>query len=268
MYHNNEEWDMHPLDGNTGQAYLGISKNEKVFFKRNTSPFIAALAAEGITPRLKWTQRTYSGDILTAQEWEEGATLKAQDMNAPAVIDLIKSVHQHQSLVQLMRRIHEKDCQPMDLILDYQKDLPPSFSQHHFFNSVLEAMTQEIDSSLTTVPCVICHGDLNHNNFLLANDGTLYLVDWDNAKLADPLYDITYLLCRYYPPSQWMDWLEAYDFPIDLHFTKRVRWYSLLACLRLIKEYYQEDRHYQVNETVILLRNIFENKEDSDATTP
>ena len=51
MYHNNEEWDMHPLDGNTGQAYLGISKNEKVFFKRNTSPFIAALAAEGITPR-------------------------------------------------------------------------------------------------------------------------------------------------------------------------------------------------------------------------
>lgn len=65
-----------------------------------------------------------------------------------------------------------------------------------------------------------------------------------------------------------MDWLEAYDFPIDLHFTKRVRWYSLLACLRLIKEYYQVDRHYQVNETVILLRNIFENKEDSDATTP
>ncbi|MGX7109244.1 phosphotransferase family protein [Facklamia miroungae] len=258
MYHDSEEWRMTPLSGNTGQAYMGVSKDEKVFFKRNTSPFIAALAAEGITPKLKWTQRTYTGDILTAQEWEDGQRLRKEDMASSKVIDLIRSIHQNDSLLNLLKRANAQESSPKDLLQDYYQGLPISLQSHTYFNQIIATMTQMIDSDFFTIDYCICHGDLNHNNFLLTDEKHLYLVDWDNVKIADPLFDICYLLCHYFSPKDWMSWFELYQFPLSDSFQKRVKWYSLLACLNLIKEYYAEDRHYQVNETVVLLKNIYE----------
>lgn len=259
MYHQKDEWQMTPLSGNTGQAYMGVNKEEKIFLKRNTSPFIAALAAEGLTPKLKWTQRTYTGDILTAQEWEDGVLLTRADMDSDRVIDLIRTIHQNDSLLNLVKRADGKESTPFDLINDYYQDLPYSLQSHHFFNQIAQEMSHQIDAQWLSLPACICHGDLNHNNFLLTSQEQLYLVDWDNAKIADPLFDICFLLCRYFPPSQWMDWFNRYQFEQTDNFKYRVRWYSLLACLNLIKEYFSEDRHYQLNETVILLKNIYQN---------
>lgn len=258
MYHNSQEWEMRPLKGNTGQAYMGISKDEKVFFKRNTSPFIAALAAEGYTPKLRWTQRTYTGDVLTAQEWAEGNILSEEDMADQTVIDLIKSIHTHTELVSMLMRVEGKNFGPLELIELYYSDLAISLQNHVLFNQVIQNLTQTIDEDFFLPTYVVCHGDLNHHNFLRTPEQKLFLVDWDNVKIADPLYDITFLLCRYFTPSEWMDWLNKYEFEQDESFFKRVKWYSLLACLNLIKQYFSEDRHVQLNETVILLRNIYD----------
>ena len=50
-----QDWQMTPIGGASGDAYMGVKNNERVFFKRNSSPFIAALSAQGITPKLMWT---------------------------------------------------------------------------------------------------------------------------------------------------------------------------------------------------------------------
>ena len=72
---------MLPVGGDTGQAYMGIRAEEKLFLKRNSSPFLAALSVEGITPRLVWTKRIGNGDVLTAQEWLNGRTLASEEMS-------------------------------------------------------------------------------------------------------------------------------------------------------------------------------------------
>lgn len=69
-------WQLYPLGGNTGTAYMGTKASQKVFLKQNASPFLAALSVEGITPRLVWTKRLASGDVMTAQEWLNGRTLR------------------------------------------------------------------------------------------------------------------------------------------------------------------------------------------------
>ena len=119
--------------------------------------------------------------------------------------------------------------------------------------------SESIDDDFYQVDYVVCHGDLNHNNFLVSADEQLYLVDWDNVRVADPLSDITLLLVQYFSPSDWMEWFEAYDFNINESFYKRVRWYSILNCLCLIKQYFNENRHHKLNEFVLLLKNIYEN---------
>lgn len=255
-----EDWQMHPIGGNTGKAFMGVRHDEKVFFKRNTSPFIAALSATGIAPKLKWTQRTYSGDILTAQEWKDGSLLTKENMQDEAVIQLIKDIHESTFLLNRLKFVEGKVCRPLDLIDLYFQDLAPSLHTHLFFNKIISHLEDSIDDDFYDVDYVVCHGDLNHNNFLVDSDQQLFLVDWDNVRIADPISDITLLLCQYYNPSEWMDWFELYDFEITESFSKRVTWYSLMSCLFLAKQYFNENRHYKLNETILLLKNIFENQ--------
>lgn len=258
MY-NQEEWELRPIAGGTGDAYMGIKANEKVFFKRNTSPFIAALAAEGIAPKLMWTQRTFSGDTLTAQEWKDGCILNRSNMGDVDVIDLIRRIHTSEHLLTMLRRVGEYDLYPIDFINFYFTNLTPSLATNRYLNTVVRDLEDLIDSDFYDISNTICHGDLNHNNFLRSNDGKLYLVDWDNVRIADTLSDLTMLLVQYFPPSEWMNWFESYDFPVTESFYKRVRWYSMINCLYLIKQYHSESRQHKVNEYILLLKSIHQN---------
>lgn len=256
--HDLSNWKMYPLNGATGQAFLGVRNDEKVFFKRNASPFTTTLSAEDIAPRLLWTQRTHSGDILTAQEWLDGELLSAEDMFNERVIRLIHRVHSTESLINVLRRAKGHLFKPLDFINEYYCDLPQALLSHRFFNDVVKFLEESIDDDFFQVKYVVCHGDLHHNNFLLSTDDQLYLVDWESVRIADPLSDITLLLCRYAPPSQWMDWFDFYQFPVDSTFYKRTQWYSIMSCLRLIKQYYLEGRLPRLNEATLLLRSIYE----------
>lgn len=258
MFDGRNDWQMHPLNGGTGEAFMGIKNNEKVFFKRNSSPFIPSLSAEGLAPKLMWTQRTYSGDLLTAQEWKDAQQLKKHHMNDPKVIGLIRYIHQSDHLLMLLKRVQSKAYVPLDFIDQYFHDLPPSLQKHHFFNEVIHDLEDMVDEDFYQCDYVVCHGDLNHNNFMIDEQKKLFLVDWECVKIADPISDITWLLLQYYPPSEWMDWFDLYQFDIDHSFYKRVKWYSLMNCLLLIKQYTIENRPQQTNHFILLLKNIFE----------
>lgn len=254
------DWEMHPLKGASGEAFMGIKNNEKVFFKRNTSPFIPSLSAEGFAPKLMWTQRTYSGDLLTAQEWKDAVQLKKEDMDSLDVIQLIKQIHDSRHLLVLLRRVQNGSFKPLNFIEQYFDNLPSALAQHHFFNDVIRSLEDWIDEDFYQCPYVVCHGDLNHNNFMVDEESKLFLVDWENVKIADPISDITWLLLQYFPPSQWMDWFHRYQFATDKSFYKRVRWYSLMNCLLLIKQFTIENRPTQVNHYILLLRSIYDSE--------
>ena len=81
-------WELHPIGGDTGQAYMAVRAQERVFLKRNSSPFLAALSGEGIAPKLMWTKRAGNGDVLTAQEWLSGRSLTTEEMNSMEFISL------------------------------------------------------------------------------------------------------------------------------------------------------------------------------------
>lgn len=254
----NLNWAMFPLEGGSGQAYLGTRKKQKIFIKRNATPFIPTLSAEGLVPRLLWTQQTYSGDLLTAQEWRNARQLQKEEITNQAVIDLIRHIHTSDTLLRQLKRIQPYIFKPLDFIDLYFKNLPASLMTHQFFNQVIQHLEASIDEDFYQCPFVVCHGDLNHNNFLVEEDGTLLLVDWEEVKIADPISDLTWFLLQYLPPSQWSDWLNRYQLRVDEGQYKRIRWYSLINCLLLIKQHTFENRPTQVNHYVLLLRRIFD----------
>ncbi|MBS4461357.1 MULTISPECIES: phosphotransferase family protein [unclassified Facklamia] len=264
------EWQMYPLSGGSGEAFMGVRNNEKVFFKRNSSPFIPSLSAEGLAPKLMWTQRTYSGDLLTAQEWKNATQLTKQHMNDERVIQLIRHIHQSDHLLMLLRRVQNEAFIPIDFIDRYFDNLPPSLYSHQFFNQVIRSLEDMVDDDFYHCRYAVCHGDLNHNNFMIDDSREIFLVDWEEVKIADPISDITWLLLQYYQPSEWMNWFELYDFEIDETFYKRVKWYSLMNCLLLIKQFSIENRPQQMNHYILLLKKIYDaedlSKEETHAT--
>lgn len=251
------DWELKTPLGDTGQAFMGVKNNERLFFKLNTSPFVATLSAEGIAPRLKWARRTIEGDILTAQEWHDGRLLTPDEMMNTSVIDLIHYIHHCDHLLNSLEKIHPQKTYPINFIDHYFKELPIALANHHFFNEVIDFLENDLDEAFYNVDYVVCHGDLHHLNFLESLNNHLYLVDWEEVKIADPLSDITFLLCQYFPPSQWSSWFREYQMPMEDNFYKRVQWYSLMNALRLIKHFYLIEDYEKANQMILLLRAIY-----------
>ena len=258
-------WRILPIDGDTGTAYMGIRQQEKLFLKRNTSHFLAALSIEGITPRLVWTKRMTTGDTLTAQEWLNGRCLHKAEMDSEAVSALLYRLHHSALLKRMLKQVGGQVVTPEELLQRYFRGLPQDLRHHPLLKTVanrLRAKQPQVKRSNYEV----CHGDLNHKNWLLSDQGNLFLVDWESAVIADPAYDLSMLMCQYVPRNNWQQWLQTYqangqEQPSgDLML--RINWYSFCYLLLQIKAKHQRGHFHEMNQDIIKLDEVVKKQTD------
>src|SRR5699024_12216113 len=89
--------------GASGEAYMAEQDGQKLFLKRNSNPFIAALSAEGIVPKLVWTKRIETGEVVTAQHWKNGRELTFDEMYEQRVANLLKKIHSSKKLLNMLK---------------------------------------------------------------------------------------------------------------------------------------------------------------------
>lgn len=251
-------WQLHPLGGNTGQAYMGIRNEEKLFLKRNSSPFLAALSVEGITPRLVWTKRIGNGDVLTAQEWCNGRTLNKDDMKSARVAQLFAKIHTSETLKRMLQRVGGIVYYPEDMLSQYVSELPFELLEQELLYRVIETLKKTVpytpNENLT-----VCHGDVYRKNWLLSDTNHLYVVDWDSAMIADPIYDLAMLLSKYVPEEEWGEWLSSYGVEHTMELDKRLKWYAVLIDLQFISELHKDSRYQRMNEILHQLEERMKN---------
>ena len=252
-------WQLKPLGGESGQAYMGMRGHERIFLKRNATPLLTALAKEGITPKLLWTKRAANGDVLSAQEWVVAQPLSADEMTDEGIIHLVQYVHQSQHLKTLFEKMHGAVQQPADFVHDYHKGLQRDLQTHQFLTRVLHYLLEAMDV-LPQVEPVLCHGDLTHRNFMVTEQGRLYLIDWENVRLADPLSDICALLCQYVPRAQWADILAQFGYRETANVWQRVEWYALVHCMQAVKRTHFSGSNYEMNRNILLIKELYEQR--------
>lgn len=221
-----DDWHLHPAGGATGEAYIASQGEKKIFIKRNSSPFLAVLSAEGIVPKLLWTKRIGNGDVITAQQWIEGRELKANEMVESKVAMLLGKIHRSTELLNMFQRIGNKPLTPSIIVSNLQ----------HTLNR-MQIVDEEIERGIIFLfhqlqfvsydEHVVCHGDINHNNWIVDEDETLYLIDWDGASVADPAIDLGLLLYLYVPRSDWKNWLQSYGIELTENLQIRMRFYVI-----------------------------------------
>lgn len=246
-------WQLYPIGGDTGKAYMGTKDEEKVFLKRNSSPFLAALSLEGITPKLIWTKRVENGDVLTAQEWCNGRTLTDREMKSRQVADIISRVHQSQTLRRMLDRVGGQTIYASDLLEDLYFNLAPDLQAHPTIAQVFERLFDHLSEVEETRQIRASHGDISHDNLLLSDLGKLYLVDWDSAILADPANDLGQLFARYIDIDEWEDWYNGQLLPVSELMKRRIKWYAFLHLLFEIKTAYYQKRYNRLNFLILRL---------------
>src|SRR5699024_6739097 len=104
--------------------------------------------------------------------------------------------------------------------------------------------------------CTVCHGDVNHNNWLLSDQDELFLVDWEGAMIADPAIDLGMLLYTYVELGRWDEWLQYYGKPLAHDLLKRMKWYALVQAITMIQWYEDHTRFKYMNDWIIFLNKI------------
>ncbi|HLS09414.1 phosphotransferase family protein [Lentibacillus sp.] len=252
-----KEWNITPAGGLTGDAYIASKDDRRLFLKRNSSPFLAVLSAEGIVPKLVFTKRMENGDVITAQEWLDGRELKAEEMQHHRVADLLRKIHGSTELLHMLMRLGKKPVTPDEHFTEIAARLKSNglLDQYDEVRDTIRYLKYMLPAARSQQP-VVCHCDLNHNNIILTTDGQLYLVDWDNAMIADPAMDFGFILKWYVPKEDWDEWLEQYGASRDNHLFERMYWYLIMDALYYLSWHYERNELNKAQSRLADLRDL------------
>lgn len=251
-----QEWEIVPAGGATGEAFYASHKDQRLFLKRNSSPFLAVLSAEGIVPKLVWTRRLENGDVITAQQWLPGRELKPPEMNLEHVARLLKEIHRSLPMLGMLSRLEKQPLLPETIFQSVKDELDEEVLLLPVVQKTMIFLIKESEN----VYCeekVVCHGDVNHNNWLLTEDSQLYLIDWDGAMIADPAIDLGMLLYWYIPEENWQSWLAMYGKPLTNDLRLRMKWYVALQAISTIQWNKNKDRLQEMAKWVNFLDELF-----------
>jgi len=251
-----KEWEITPAGGLTGDAYFAVKGDYRLFLKRNSSPFLAVLSAEGIVPKLVWTKRMENGDVITAQEWLDGRELRPKEMRHPRVASLLRKIHQSSELLHMLMRLGKKPISPNERLQDIKQRLEQLSTKNHPEVKRAEIYLSTLLPENKEVRRVVCHCDLNHNNVLLSKTGQLYLIDWENAMIADPIIDYGTILNSYIPSNEWGQWLENYGETLNDQLITRMYWYLLVDSLSFLAWHDERNEKNKMQERLIQLSDL------------
>jgi len=250
-----QDWEIVPAGGATGAAYFAQHEEQRLFLKRNSSPFLAVLSAEGIVPKLVWTKRLENGDVITAQQWMNGRELKPGDMNNDRVAKLLKKIHASEPLLGMLTRLGKSPLKPEMVLHALNEELDEELRTKQAVIDSLKFLTANV-GYIDVDEKVVCHCDVNHNNWLLTEDNQLYLIDWDGAMIADPAIDLGLLLYSYIPVEEWENWLDKYGITLTENLQQRMKWYALAQSLSAIQWHKNQNRIPEMEKWIEFLKAL------------
>lgn len=241
-----QDWEIVPAGGATGEAFFARHQEQELFLKRNSSPFLAVLSAEGIVPKLIWTKRLENGDVITAQQWLSGRELKPADMKNERVAKLLKKIHGSRELLSMLERLGKRPYTPGEMLDKVEGGLDQAVISEAAVKEALRFLRSSLPG-MNSREYVVCHGDVNHNNWLLSDLDELFLIDWDGAVIADPALDLGMLLHWYIPPSEWEEWLATYGIRLTEALIYRMNWYIVAQTIDSVQWHKDKGRFHEMS---------------------
>jgi thiamine kinase-like enzyme len=193
--------------------------------------------------------------VITAQQWLPGRELKPRDMTHENVARMLRKIHRSEPMVGMLSRLEKQPLKPEAIFQSVVVDLDEEVLSLPVVIDTLSFLLQQVENVFCEEK-VVCHGDVNHNNWLLTEDNQLYLIDWDGAMIADPAIDLGMLLYCYIPEDNWTSWLAMYGKPLTENLKLRMKWYVALQTLYSIQFYKNKGRLEEMDKWINFLNDL------------
>ncbi|WP_066128901.1 phosphotransferase family protein [Gemelliphila asaccharolytica] len=236
------------------EEYYYTREENKYFIKKNATPIIATLSAEKIVPKLKWTRRLSNGDVIIAQDFQNGRNLSSKEMIDKRIPKILKKVHNSIKLKKMMINQGFKKETSKSSLDNLKKILSKELLENRDISLAIEYLERNRPKDDILAPC---HADLHKDNWLLSDSNKLFLVDWEQAILGDPAIDISFVLYLYIPQENWDIWLKEYGIVPTLSYKLKLKWYMLFQSLVMVVWYNKKQQFSKMNKWLVFIDKIF-----------
>lgn len=234
-----------PQYGLSKESYIAKQKNRKLFIKFDVNaPALTRLSNIQVTPPIV-AQEKFHGRDYVIQEFLEGIHPDRTWFkdHIPQLVDFLRTYHSDRPLSRLLsgnsKFNFQKHTSELIKQLNRQiKEVGYTQLQSLAFRKALVKFKNQ-KGNLTPVTPEPIHADPNYKNFLISKD-KIYLIDWDDILLSDPLRDIGLILWWYLPKNKWMEFFNLINIVADESIFNRLYWWvaarSLAISLWFLRE--------------------------------
>lgn len=228
-----------PRDGWQKESFIAQRGERRVFVKFDVEPkplkrlgelrVAPALLHGGLYKDRRFVIQQYVAGDYPSREWLQGqldlvgafvARYHHDEQLGNLLTPDLKSVGYESSIASEMTDLQRR-------VAEDGSSLPTTSP----FRKIFEKFTAQA-SDLQGECLVPTHGDPNTKNFLVSGED-LFMIDWDELALADPMRDVGPFLWWYVPRAKWREFFESYGEPLDEKARDRICWWAARQSLHV-----------------------------------
>lgn len=226
-----EHWEFGYPAGHGHETYLTYHQDESFFVKLGSQiERYRAIGSIGITPPILAEGLLEDGISIMGQKYILGKNPTRKDFHSHlAEFALtIKKVHQCAEIRKALPKAASDQFNSIGIMV--LNDIQTRWEKYKPLVLDLEEM---IDSAIAQLRdkvirfqgsgLVASHNDINNSNWILSEDGKLFLIDLDSLSLYDPALDVDAILWWYYPPELKQEFLEIVGYAHNEEFSSRMQ---------------------------------------------
>jgi aminoglycoside phosphotransferase (APT) family kinase protein len=220
-------WTLSPLTrGGGSHSWVARDGRRRLFVKAgNNRELLRRLAGLGVVPPIIASQPLDDGDLVV-QEFVDGVQPDGRwiDENVAELGRLVRSYHSQPGLHEGVPAMSAATAAG-----SLRRRLDRFAPRMGIADGVLRDVVVELSRTPTevgTAEHVLTHGDPNASNFLRSRPTGLFLVDWDDAAISDPLRDVGQILWWYVRPERWANGLAEFGVPDSAPVRDRLFWWA------------------------------------------
>jgi thiamine kinase-like enzyme len=224
-------------EGKSKVTYIGKLGTNKVFIKNeNSSDALLRLSEIGIAPKIIYSQEDGKKGIFI-QEFVEGKHPSKQfiNKNYKKFAELFKIFHLDSKLAKILTKENDTYDGVVDSTIDWMVEWGDAIEvltqkEKDYVTELIKNKPKNVTDLLTPI-----HADPNNSNFMVASKN-IFIIDWDDICLSDPLRDVGQFCYEYVEKENWKDFCSVIGIDLNKDRLKRMYWW--ISIMKLLVAYW------------------------------
>jgi thiamine kinase-like enzyme len=233
-------WEIRkPPSGLSKEAYIAKAGDKEVFIKFDADvSCLSRLGELGIAPRVL-SSGNENGIPFLIQEYVRGVSPTAEWFisHLSEVAEVIREYHNDGVLARLLRE--QRRVETADDRVKKFKTIKPKLPIERKALEIVAELQEQL-SDIVTSDLSPVHADPNKKNFLI-EDRKVWIIDWDDIVLSDPLRDVGPVCYWYLPEEFWPQFLGKLGYGYQENAMNRLYWWITVRSLKVFWWYIHQN---------------------------